>query len=297
MIRTDEWIGSEAPRAVERPMFLQDWSNLAWLHYPYDPDLVRPHIPSQLSLDLANDRAWVSVVTFRIPHMRASVLPPVPGLRAATESHVRTYVVDPAGRRGIWMMSLDIDPLPAAVIGRAFALPYWWANASVRHTARSASYSVERQLPDGARLSLDLSLRAHVDPPEQSDLDRFLTSRWILYSGVGPVVAAMLTEHPPWQLRRASVKRLEQTYLARLGLPASDEEPLAHFSEGTPAALSWPRPLRSDDESPPTEVPTVPEAGDRVPEKRERQEELVDEGIDGSFPASDPPAYTGRETA
>lgn len=38
------------------------------------------------------------------------------------------------------------------------------------------------------------------------------------------------------------------------------------------------------------------QSGDRVPETEEEQEGLVEETIDESFPASDPPSYWGRET-
>ena len=37
--------------------------------------------------------------------------------------------------------------------------------------------------------------------------------------------------------------------------------------------------------------------GDRVPESDDARVELVDETIDGSFPASDPPSTWARETA
>lgn len=36
-------------------------------------------------------------------------------------------------------------------------------------------------------------------------------------------------------------------------------------------------------------------AGDVVPPSAKRREELVETALDGSFPASDPPAYWGRE--
>jgi uncharacterized protein YqjF (DUF2071 family) len=73
--------------------------------------------------------------------MRPGRLPPIPGRQSGAESHLRTYVVD-VGRRGIWMLSVDIDPLLAAVGGRIpFFLPYWWASiridrARVRHDTR-----------------------------------------------------------------------------------------------------------------------------------------------------------------
>lgn len=37
--------------------------------------------------------------------------------------------------------------------------------------------------------------------------------------------------------------------------------------------------------------------GDRVPDDEREQEQLVDDTSEDSFPASDPPAYWGRETA
>jgi hypothetical protein len=38
-------------------------------------------------------------------------------------------------------------------------------------------------------------------------------------------------------------------------------------------------------------------AGDVVPRSAARREALVDDAIDDSFPASDPPSYWGRETS
>ena len=37
-------------------------------------------------------------------------------------------------------------------------------------------------------------------------------------------------------------------------------------------------------------------SGDRVPDTEEEQHELVDQTIDESFPASDPPSYWARRT-
>ena len=70
--------------------------------------MVRPLVPGGLALDVADEAAWVSLVTFRIPAMRAALLPPIPGLRSGAECHLCTYVIDPEGRRGTWLLSLDI---------------------------------------------------------------------------------------------------------------------------------------------------------------------------------------------
>jgi hypothetical protein len=44
------------------------------------------------------------------------------------------------------------------------------------------------------------------------------------------------------------------------------------------------------------EVDGVSRTGDFVPRSAARREALVDDAIDDSFPASDPPSYWGRET-
>jgi uncharacterized protein len=144
----------------------------------------RPQSATSSFSDLADGSAWVSSITFRMPMLRPSWLPPVPGLRLAIESHLRTYVVDPEGRRGIWMLSLDIDPIAAAAIGRAFALPYWAARSTVERDRVSATYRSQRLFPGRGRLELELDLGAELPDEDGNEMDEFLTSRWILYAGV-----------------------------------------------------------------------------------------------------------------
>jgi uncharacterized protein len=285
-------------------MLLQDWRDCAFLHWRYAPDVLRRHIPAGFSLDIADGAAWVSLVTFGIPMMRPAFLPPIPGLRAGAESHLRTYVVDREGRRGIWLLSLDIDPLLAAVIGRSlFLLPYWPAKTSILHAGNRVTYGVERLLPPRADLEMELEIDG--SEPQVDELDRFLTSRWILYSGIGPATAAIFTEHPPWTFRSVSVRKLRQTMTASVGLPAS-ATPLVHFSPGVPARLSWPYPMLPTASTGTTTAALTgfdatgkeraAQPGDHMPASRDAQEALVDDAIDASFPASDPPSYSGRET-
>jgi uncharacterized protein YqjF (DUF2071 family) len=284
-------------------MLLQDWHDCAWVHWRYAPEVLRPHVPAGFRLDLADGAAWVSLVSFRIPAMRAAQLPPVPGLRSGAESHLRTYVVDPEGRRGIWLLSLDIDPLPAALIGRSFLLPYWPAGISIRRLDNTVSYRVDRQSPGDVTLEMELEIQA--EETDADDLDRFLTSRWVLYSGIGRMAAAIFTEHPPWIFRAVTVHGLQQTMTARLGLP-DPGVPLVHFSPGVAARLSWPQPMLLSVPPPRPHRTTLVDLtgrdvaaeppGDRLSPAREDQEALVDEASDASFPASDPPSYWGRST-
>ncbi|HVM12592.1 MAG TPA: DUF2071 domain-containing protein [Actinomycetota bacterium] len=237
-----DWIAPDPPVRIERPLLSQAWRHCAFLHWPYDPEAIRPHVPSAFELDLHDGRAWVGLVSFRIAHMNPGRrLPPIPGLRTAHESHLRTYVRGPDGRRGIWMFSLDMAPLQAAALGRAMWFPYRWATNEVRAGADRARYRTRRRSSGGGGLRLDLDLGAAIPADELTRFDHFLTARWVLYTGLGPISAGLLVEHPRWVFRRVTARRIEQTLTDRAGFPRPEVAPLVHYSDGVDALLSWPR--------------------------------------------------------
>ncbi len=224
-------------------MLLQAWRDVTFLHWPLDPAALRPLVPPAFEVQTAEGSAWISVIAFAMPRIRPGGMPPIPGIASANETHIRTYVRGPDGRAGIWMTSLGIDPLAAAIGGRIpFALPYWWADMDVEREGDVVRYRVRRRLRE-ARFDLDVRAGRPYEDAELSDLDHFLTARWVLYSGLGRVRAAILVEHPRWPLRRALVERLDQTLTRSDGILLPDRAPLAHFSDGVDARLSWPRPF------------------------------------------------------
>jgi uncharacterized protein YqjF (DUF2071 family) len=44
----------------------QTWKRLTFLHWPYDPTLVRPLLPRGLDLDTFDGAAWIGLVPFEI---------------------------------------------------------------------------------------------------------------------------------------------------------------------------------------------------------------------------------------
>ena len=225
-------------------MLYQEWRDCSFLHWSFGPPALRPHIPAGFELDVHEGRAWASLISFRIRYMRAGPLPPIPGLSSALESHLRIYVRGPDGRRGIWMVSLDIDPPAAAAAGRfGFALPYWWADMEVSRAQDSASYTVRRRGGRAARLELELGLGRPLRSSSLTELDHFLTARWVLYGGAGRLRTAILTQHPRWVFRRVEIRRLEQHVLPVDGLPTVGAPERVHFSDGVDARLGWPQPL------------------------------------------------------
>ena len=109
---------SPPPRAVDRrgptrrpagpPQGFHQWRQLLFVHWELDPAVLQATLPAGLQLDTHEGRAFVGLVLFTMMGIRPTrVLPPLPGVSAFHETNVRTYVLGPDGRPGVWFYSLD----------------------------------------------------------------------------------------------------------------------------------------------------------------------------------------------
>ena len=92
----------------------QSWLDVAFLHWRYDPAIVRPLVPRGLELDLYDGAAWIGLVPFTIEGLTLPHAPAVPYLSNFPETNVRTYATDRTGGRG----SLVLLPRCGAASGR-----------------------------------------------------------------------------------------------------------------------------------------------------------------------------------
>lgn len=60
------------------PVMRQRWSDLLFLHWPIDPEIIRSRLPRDLHVDLFDDQAWIGVVPFAMDRVRPVGLPPLP---------------------------------------------------------------------------------------------------------------------------------------------------------------------------------------------------------------------------
>ena len=203
----------------------QSWLDLTFLHWPYEPALVRPLVPRELELDLFDGAAWIGLVPFVIDGLTFARAPAIPWLSRFPETNVRTYVIDPDGRRAVWFFSLDAARWPAVVGARlGYGLPYYWSAMKVVRKPDEVCYSSRRRHAES---------HIRVCPGEllevQNELEVFLTARFRLCAKRrGRLVSADI-EHSPWPLCRAQVAELRETLIEAAGLPAGQRMPLAHF--------------------------------------------------------------------
>ena len=204
----------------------QTWKRLTFLHWPYDPALVRPLLPGGLELDTFDDAAWIGLVPFEIHNF--------PGIPHFPETNVRTYVVGPDGSRAVWFFSLDAARLVAVTGARVtYGLPYFWSKMRVTSENGAVRYGSRRKWPHSPKASSDILVKPgdRFRPEELGDRDHFLTARYRLYSMLRGRLGYAQIEHEPWPLARASLLELDQTLIETSGLATPRGAPLVHYCE------------------------------------------------------------------
>src|SRR5215216_2119413 len=213
----------------------QTWSWLGFLHWSYRPEVLQRLLPGGLRPHTFEGRAWVGVTPFLLEDLRTPVAPALPWFTSFPDTNVRTYVVGPDGREGLWFFSLDAARLEPVVVARAaYALPYQWAAMTVERDGPLVRYRSRRRWPGPvpAASSVTVEVGEAIPPGELTQFDHHLTARWQLYTRIGPVLARSCVEHEPRPLHRAVVRELDSGLVAAGGLPAPEGEPVAHWSPG-----------------------------------------------------------------
>jgi uncharacterized protein YqjF (DUF2071 family) len=225
----------------------QTWSCISFLHWSYEPAVLRQLLPYRLRPQTFDGRAWVGVTPFLLEDLRTPVAPALPWFTSFPETNVRTYVVGPDGREGLWFFSLDAGRLEPVLVARStYALPDMWSVMAVERDGAIVRYRSRRRWPGPtpATSAITVEVGDPLGRGELGEFDHYLTARWQLYTTLGPVLARSNVEHEPWPLHRAVVRELESNLLTAAGLPAPEGEPLVHWSPGVHTRISALRPLR-----------------------------------------------------
>jgi uncharacterized protein YqjF (DUF2071 family) len=222
----------------------QRWESMLFLHWPLDPEVLRPLVPARLDLDTCEGHAWLGLTLFTVSGARVRGLPELPLLSRFNEVNVRTYVHLGGRDPGVWCLSLDASNLAAAAVARSsLGLPYFPARISRGHVGAVQSYRVQRW-QSGERAALSASWRASSGDfiARPGTLEYFLTERYFLYSrALGRKLLRQQVHHRPWVLCAAERVELTTSLERAAGVPDRSQAPLAHDSPGVEAELFLPR--------------------------------------------------------
>lgn len=226
-----EAISALSPRPVRRATLLQNWNDVTFLHWPVETARIADRFPDGTWPDSCDGVTYVGLVLFRVDKVRLPGEPGLPYLRKFCDTNVRLYSVDSAGRRGVVFLSLDVDRLLPALVGRIGArLPYAWSKMSLRRTGTSVAYSSRRRWLGvrGASARALVSVEERITDP--SPLERFLTARWGLHLRWRGRTLYLPTEHEEWPLHRARLPVLDEDLVmtAGVGKPSSPPASVLH---------------------------------------------------------------------
>jgi uncharacterized protein len=235
------------PDPVRRPLMVQQWNDLVFLHWRYDPSVVQALLPAGVEVDTFDDSAWVGLIPFHMDRLGLPAgLAPLPHVGSFPEVNVRTYVR--AGDRvGVWFFSLDVDRyLPAVVARTTYSLPYCAGLAQHTRAGKTLTTRVERRWPKPnlpATTSVAVSTGDALDPSDR--LSQFLTARWGLISATrrGRLRYAPV-DHQPWTLHQAQVLHIDDHLIAASGLPEPQGPPHAMWSPGVDVRVGRPTRVR-----------------------------------------------------
>lgn len=219
-------------RPAGTPLLHQKWLNLLFLHWPIEPELLRPLIPDPLVIETFDGRAWLGVTPFHLEDVRPSFLPAFPGLSSFHEVNVRTYVRY-GQSPGVWFFSLDASKLIPVVAARTFfMLPYYRANIRFLQADETFAFNMRRSEPDNAELRVSWRVGQPLRSPEPGSLEHFLVERYRLFATDGARLYEAEIHHSTWPLETVEVDVQQCTLVSALGLPNPEAPPLAHFSRG-----------------------------------------------------------------
>ncbi len=223
-------------------MLRQQWHELAYFHWPYEPHAVQTLLPPGVTVDTFDGAAWVGLIPFEMRRVRVGPTPPIPWLGSFIEVNVRTYVTDPNGRRAVWFFSLDVPRSAIVAVARSvFALPYCWAYADHEVDDLHHRYRIDRRWPGRGPAMADMAFTVgdRLDVEDVTPLDHFLTARWALLTQRRGRLRYGRVHHQRWPLHRVDDVVVSQNVIEAAGLTAPIGEPHALCSPGVDVRVAW----------------------------------------------------------
>ena len=217
----------------------QHWSDLLFTHWQVPERSLRPHVPRGLEMDTHDGSAWVSLVAFRLAHVRHRWLPSCGLVTNTLELNLRTYVLC-NGAPGIYFLSIHASKRLVIGLARLFTpLPYTYAKMSYERNENGSRF----QSRSRRGLHFDVRFEAPVfsSAAASGSLSEWLLERYRLYAADGRRNLLLCTpaQHETWTAQETSAQVLENNLGSPFGLSLATAPDLVHYSPGLPALL-WP---------------------------------------------------------
>ena len=213
--------------------YYQEWNRALFFHWKVDAAALQNQLPENLTVNLFEGEAWVSLVAFTMEKIRPRLLPAVSFLSDFDEINLRTYVVKD-GKPGVYFLNIEAGKKLSADVARILSgLPYEFSMMRRNNKDFYESKCDKKDFHFKARYRIGKIVS------EKSDLDLFLTERYCLYVDSKNKLYRYETHHFPWELNKLWISELESNY--RIGtIDLSRLPDKMHYSKGV-QVVAWSR--------------------------------------------------------
>lgn len=223
-------------------LFSMTWRDGLFVHWPVDPERLRPHVPDPLDLETYDGRAWISLLPFVLADAGLRTSPAFTRL-TFPELNFRTYVRF-GSTRGLYFFSIDVaNRFIPALVGGTTRLPCYHADIRFRKRGDRVEFRSVRDTSgdQSARFAVSYRPTGEPAPADRETLDYWLAERRRMYDPVGDDVLYAEIAHDPWLLQPADLTIHENTMFSANGLPTPRDEPRIRYSAKTSMTGSLPR--------------------------------------------------------
>ena len=193
------------PMPSKNWQFYQEWNDVLFLHFEVAYNDLRPLIPDSIILDSFNDKYYISVVAFKMEHIRPAYLPAVNFISNFHEINVRTYVKK-NNKTGVYFINIEAAKVLSAFIAKSLSgLPYEKADI-IRD--KNAYINLNKQ----NNCYLDVTFDVEEKINHKTDLEKWLTERYSLFLIKNKKLHIYEIHHKEWDIYQVNIKRLDIDY-------------------------------------------------------------------------------------
>ena len=217
----------------------QRWENVLFLHWQFSPNVLKPHIPKQLQLDLYDAAAWIGIVFFQVKGMRLRSMPALPRLSSFLQLNVRTYVTY-NGLPGVYFFSLDVDSKFACLLAKTiYSLPFRRADVKLDRQGDYMNMVYARKKGSFAgEMSCSYAPVSAVFQAQINTFDHWLLERYCLWNIRKNDLWRTDIHHTKWNFQKAEVILHSHSMAGYLHRKSFLDHPLVHYA-AMKQALFW----------------------------------------------------------
>lgn len=226
------------------------WQNIIMANYAVTPEVLMPYLPRGVSLDVYNNKAYVSLVGFLFKDTKLFNIP-IPGLGTFEEINLRFYVVRKEGdaiKRGVVFINETIPYKAVAWMANKLYKEHY-TTVPTRHTWQTENgikdISYEWKLNNEWN-QIHLQAYGKSDSMTEGSLESFIFEHYYGYTKINDhATEEYHIKHPSWKTNQVINTKIHCNFDKMYGAPfahLNKLEPNSVFiAEGSAIEVEWKR--------------------------------------------------------